>query len=330
MKIAVIIPFFQRESGLLQRAVDSALTQIELEDAKLTIVVVDDGSPLAAAKELSAIPRTQTAQVRVLEQKNRGPASARNLGLDRIDADTDYVAFLDSDDFWMPQHLRNAIMAMRCGADFYFSNLKYLHEDIAHFDRAGFPQPSDLRPPPSGCIASRFVGDFGRTVIVGCVTTPTVVYRFSKFPHNRFPETFQRMGEDQFMWAQIGAAADFIAVSTDCEVIAGKGVSIYSDQTFGTTKSTLRLLDEIRYRHAALRSLQLSEANKELHRSRLDNAYRSLAGELLHHAARGRAILCLRAFFEEPSIIWHMPTTVLTAIRHKLLSLLRRFNALEL
>ena len=50
MKTGIVIPFFQRKSGLLARAVASVIAQEKAEAA--AIIVVDDGSPRPARVEL--------------------------------------------------------------------------------------------------------------------------------------------------------------------------------------------------------------------------------------------------------------------------------------
>lgn len=93
---SVVIPLFNKEP-YIQRALDSVYQQ-SLRPAE--IIVVNDGSNDRGAD----IARSQRQQlVRVVDQPNRGGSAARNIGL-RI-ASNRWVAFLDADDRWKPDHL---------------------------------------------------------------------------------------------------------------------------------------------------------------------------------------------------------------------------------
>ena len=88
--VSVIIPTRNRAAFLAQ-ALESILAQTVVPGE---IIVVDDGSTDGTA----ALVRDFTAPVRCLHQPARGPAAARNLGLES--ASGAYIAFLDDDDLW--------------------------------------------------------------------------------------------------------------------------------------------------------------------------------------------------------------------------------------
>ena len=91
-RISIIIPVFNRQQPA-ERAVRSALEQ-NFPDAE--IVIVDDGSrpPFALP------PALARANVRVVSQANGGAAAARNAGI--AAARGEWIALLDSDDYWVP------------------------------------------------------------------------------------------------------------------------------------------------------------------------------------------------------------------------------------
>lgn len=101
MTVTVILPTYNRASTL-PRAIDSVLAQTVTD---LTLVVVDDGSTDATPGVVRAIPDPRVRYVRLPE--NRGPAAARNAGI--AEATTEWVAFQDSDDEWLPTKLEEQL-----------------------------------------------------------------------------------------------------------------------------------------------------------------------------------------------------------------------------
>jgi len=88
---SVIIPSYNRCS-VLPHAIDSVLLQ---NYHPLEIIVIDDGSDDDTAQMLAQ----KYPEVRYLYQENRGPAAARNRGIQVARGNT--IAFLDSDDIWL-------------------------------------------------------------------------------------------------------------------------------------------------------------------------------------------------------------------------------------
>jgi glycosyltransferase involved in cell wall biosynthesis len=106
MKISVIIPTFNRR-GKIAAAIDSTLSQVGVE---LEVIVVDDGSSDYTRPWLEQAYAGQG--LLVLSNKGRkGPAGARNTGI--LASTGELVAFLDSDDFYLPGHLQEAHELLR-------------------------------------------------------------------------------------------------------------------------------------------------------------------------------------------------------------------------
>ena len=103
VSVSVVIPTFNRCS-LVQQAIDSALAQTYPD---IEIIVVDDGSTDETPR---IIPAKYGDQIRYIWQENAGLSAARNHGL-RL-AQGEYVAFLDSDDLWLPEKLRRQVAEM--------------------------------------------------------------------------------------------------------------------------------------------------------------------------------------------------------------------------
>ncbi len=103
--ISVIIPTYNR-GWILKEAVDSVLAQ---DFADYELIVVDDGS----TDNTRQILDTYGQDIIVLRQPNKGVSAARNRGI--AQAGGRLVAFLDSDDLWLPRKLSRQV-------DFFNSN----------------------------------------------------------------------------------------------------------------------------------------------------------------------------------------------------------------
>ena len=103
MPVAVVIPVRDR-AQLLPRALDSVLAQTLKPDE---IVVVDDGSEDGA----DLLVEERYPAVRLASQRARGVSAARNRGIAETSAE--WLAFLDSDDEWLPEKLQAQLESVR-------------------------------------------------------------------------------------------------------------------------------------------------------------------------------------------------------------------------
>ena len=102
IKISIIIPVYNCEK-YLEECLDSVLRQTLKE---YEIICVDDGSTDCTIDILKKYAE-QDFRIKVLHQKNQGAGVARNLGLKH--AEGEYIAFLDSDDYYLDT---DALMCM--------------------------------------------------------------------------------------------------------------------------------------------------------------------------------------------------------------------------
>jgi glycosyltransferase involved in cell wall biosynthesis len=93
--VSVIIPTYNR-AGMLKEAIDSVLAQ---NYSDFELIVVDDGS----TDETPQILNSYGDKVKRICQRNQGVSAARNRGI--AAASGGYMAFLDSDDLWLPGKL---------------------------------------------------------------------------------------------------------------------------------------------------------------------------------------------------------------------------------
>jgi glycosyltransferase involved in cell wall biosynthesis len=98
--ISVIIPVHNRP-----RFVVSAVNSVLAQSRKASeIIVIDDGSTDNTPKALEQFGR----QIIYIRQDNKGISAARNAGI-KI-AKSEWLAFLDSDDEWLPDKIENAVI----------------------------------------------------------------------------------------------------------------------------------------------------------------------------------------------------------------------------
>ncbi len=96
-KISVIMPAYNT-ARLIAASLDSVLQQ-SFQDFE--VLVVNDGSPDAAALEEVLAPYLE--RIVYIKQENKRAAGARNTAIRQ--ARGEFLAFLDSDDTWLPDHL---------------------------------------------------------------------------------------------------------------------------------------------------------------------------------------------------------------------------------
>ena len=113
--VSVIIPTYNREE-VLPRAIKSVLNQI-FKDFEL--VIVDDGS---TDNTKDVVKNFNDDRVKYFYQKNQGVSAARNLGIKK--ARGKYIAFLDSDDEWLPEKIEKQISLFKNNTSLDFIGCK--------------------------------------------------------------------------------------------------------------------------------------------------------------------------------------------------------------
>ncbi|WP_160010257.1 glycosyltransferase [Rhizobium sp. 18055] len=222
----IIIPFYQRDDGILRRALASAFSQ-SFQD--FDIIVVDDQSPYAAASELAPLSDEQRARITVVRQVNAGPGGARNTGLDHVPAETRYVAFLDSDDFWTVDHLKNALTAMDAlGGDCYWASIEGGEEFGYHFGIAALEKINGARrlmeapvvldvPDIAGVMLDDWAFLHMSCMVIGRPLIATI----------RFDAALRLAAEDVLFFCDCMMAAKQVLLCADAGALRGEGVNIF-------------------------------------------------------------------------------------------------------
>ena len=141
--VSVVIPTHNR-SALLRLTLDSVFAQTFRD---FEVIVVDDGSTDDTLDMLRSF--MDTADLRVIEQPQRGPAAARRCGADQ--ARGEFIALLDDDDLWPRNKLEWQVDTLRRHPD---AALVY-----GFMESFGLERPWRWPPPdgPSGWVRPAFL-----------------------------------------------------------------------------------------------------------------------------------------------------------------------------
>ena len=119
-QISIIIPTYNT-AEFIAETLDSVFAQT-FQDFE--VIVINDGSP--DTDELKRVIAPYRERILFLDQDNRGPAGARNTGIRH--AQGKYVAFLDSDDCWLPDYLASQMKLFEENPSFaaVYSNAQHI------------------------------------------------------------------------------------------------------------------------------------------------------------------------------------------------------------
>jgi len=147
-KVSVIIPIYNRLQ-YLPAAIGSVLNQTYQD---FEIIVVDDGSTEDVKGKISEyIKQNPSKKIKYFYQENKGVSAARNRGIK--EATGEYIAFLDSDDIWVPEKLslQTEYLAKNKTIDVVFGDAVEQHEN-SNGAEAGQKRAFDLCKPHQGWI----------------------------------------------------------------------------------------------------------------------------------------------------------------------------------
>lgn len=125
-RVAVIVATYRRPAGV-RAAVDSVLAQTVRD---LVVLVVDDGGG-----QTDAVPDDPRVSVVRLSANSGSCGLARNVGI-RLSRSV-YLAFLDDDNTWRPQHLEHALGALHDGTGLAYTAVQRWLPDGRRLDVLG-------------------------------------------------------------------------------------------------------------------------------------------------------------------------------------------------
>jgi glycosyltransferase involved in cell wall biosynthesis len=200
MLVSVILPVYNR-AAWVERAIRSVLAQTWRD---FELLVVDDGSTDGTRAVLEQFRDSIT----ILEQPHAGAYAARNLALRHARGEA--IAFIDSDDAWLPERLALQVpLLQRAEVGLVFGNANAVPERR----RTLF----DITPPRRGRVAAHFIwGNF--------VPTCTVLVRRSCL--GEFP-TSSPISVDYLQWFRIALRheLDYVDAPVADYTVHSEGIS---------------------------------------------------------------------------------------------------------
>lgn len=244
--VSVIIPFYNTPAAFLEEAVESVFSQVY---GSWELLLVDDGSAgdsTELARDLAAMHEPRVRYLDHPGHDNRGVSASRMLGVSR--AAGRYVAFLDSDDVWLPLKLREQVAMMEAhpevgmsyGSTLYWHSWSGRQEDRTrdHMPRLGIPDGSVIEPPH---LFSPFLLE---EVAVPCPSS--ILVRRDVFGiTGGFEAAFRTMYEEQVFYSKVYLAVP-VLVSHRCWEryrLHDASLCALSDETGRTAAARARFLN---------------------------------------------------------------------------------------
>jgi glycosyltransferase involved in cell wall biosynthesis len=225
-RVSVVIPFFQN-TDQLRAAVNSVLSQTH---NNIEILVIYD-TPETDISD--ALPSVLPAGFTVAHycQHRRGAGLARNYGINR--ATGEYIAFLDSDDLFLPMKVERQLQVMLANDAF-----------ISHTSYFAFATDEILQSSyrPSGRFRGRVFPDI---LSNNPIAMPTAMVRAEVLRKYSFPDAYQC--EDMLFWAAVTEEYELVGIDEGLSV-----VSVSSDSV---------AYNPIKQRNAVLRIVNAFEAD---------------------------------------------------------------------
>jgi len=190
--VSVIIPTFNRAS-MVAGAVESVLEQ---DYQPMELIVVDDGSTDNTSEKLAPFME----RITFIRQENKGVSAARNHGIKKSRGDL--VAFLDSDDLWLPGKLS-------CQVDFFLQETEAV---ICQTQEIWIRNGKRVNPKKKHQKKSGMI--FEPSLHLCLVSPSAVMMRRSVFDLKGYFDVSLPACEDYDLWLRIGATYPVFLIDT--------------------------------------------------------------------------------------------------------------------
>jgi glycosyltransferase involved in cell wall biosynthesis len=256
MQVSIIIPTYNRILSL-RKAVDSVFAQ---SYRKFELLVVDDGSEDGTADML----KKDYPEIAYIRQENRGPAAARNTGVQNSKGEL--IAFLDSDDWFSENKLAIQVDAMQRNPSYtvshtneiWFRNGKILNQKLRHKKNSG--------------------NIFVQSLELCAVSMSTVMLRRDIFDRYGLFDEDLPCCEDYDFWLRISADEEFLLVDEPLTLKdGGRDDQVSAQYKTGMDRFRIKAIMKI------LNSGRLSDEQEKLARQELERKCRIYGNGCIKH-----------------------------------------------
>ena len=185
---SVVIPLYNK-ANFIENCVESVLKQ---SFTNFELIIVNDGS---TDDSLSKIQLLTDERLQIVNQENQGAAAARNKGVKL--AKSEWIAFLDADDFWLNKHL-----------EIHYNNIQRFPEEFVFISQPKiigangneFLPTYNFKVPAQAILLSYFKNSLVQDLLV----TPGLVIQKQFFNQvGKFDENI-KSGQDTDLFIRIG------------------------------------------------------------------------------------------------------------------------------
>ena len=221
--ISVIVPTYNR-AHQLPRTLDSILCQ---SCSPKEIIVVDDGS----TDETLALMASEYPEIVFIQQQNTGVSSARNVGIKR--ASGDWIAFLDSDDEWLPEKLEIQMKAL-----YENPEIKICHTNEIWIRNGKRVNPKKKHEKFGGWI-------FQKCLPLCCISPSSVIIHKSIFKEIGLFDYSLPVCEDYDLWLRITARNPVLYIEEPFLIKYGGHEDQLSKKYWGMDRFRIKSLEKI-------------------------------------------------------------------------------------
>ena len=246
--ISVVIPLYNKEAYI-----ERALRSVSEQSTKIDeVIIVDDGSTDKSIQVLDIL-KDKISHKLISLKKNMGVSHARNLGVSH--SSSDYVCFLDADDYWLPDFVKKMHSVILSNKHCSLLSVGYKYKT-----KGGYQEAKVNVKKNTGLLFEK-IEDYFSVALSGDlpVTSSSVCVKKTCFIKSGGFDESQAMGEDQLLWARLSYSEIMIFVP---EILSVYDISV--------TDSACRAVDKTivpSYVNELVKDVELNLAPRRLHPS---------------------------------------------------------------